>query len=198
MTGGIEERFHRALGSGVRLAVITGAVVVTLVLLHELTAPRIAQHEQRALVATLIELTNDPRIAMVDIGARLPARLRLCVAGRTHYRMVRSSTPGYSGPIEFIVALAEDDRLLGVRVLHHTETPGLGDVIEVGKSDWIRQLADHPSDFTRTPGWAVREDGGGIDAATGATITSRSLLAGVAKALAEVGPVAEVPCTPLT
>ena len=41
---------------------------------------------------------------------------------------------GYAGGIQVLMAVDADGRTLGVRVLKHSETPGLGDKIEVGKS----------------------------------------------------------------
>ena len=46
-------------------------------------------------------------------------------------------TQGYSGAIRLIVGARHDGTLAGVRVLSHRETPGLGDKIEVERSDWI-------------------------------------------------------------
>jgi electron transport complex protein RnfG len=69
--------------------------------------------------------------------------------------------------------------LLGVRVISHSETPGLGDKIETAKSDWIlgfsgRSLNDPPPEQ-----WEVKKDGGVFDQFTGATITPRSLIRAV-------------------
>src|SRR5664279_789263 len=44
---------------------------------------------------------------------------------------------GYSGAINMIMGIDRDGNMLGVRVLSHKETPGLGDKIEAAKSDWI-------------------------------------------------------------
>jgi Na+-translocating ferredoxin:NAD+ oxidoreductase subunit G len=73
--------------------------------------------------------------------------------------------------------------VLGMRVLEHRETPGLGDVIEERRSDWIRgfdgrSLGDPPPDR-----WAVRRDGGDFDQFTGATVTPRAIVSAVRKAL---------------
>ena len=40
---------------------------------------------------------------------------------------------GYSGAINMIMGVDRDGNILGVRVLSHKETPGLGDKIEVGQ-----------------------------------------------------------------
>ncbi|SEO67598.1 electron transport complex subunit RsxG [Aquisalimonas asiatica] len=90
---------------------------------------------------------------------------------------------GYSGPIQLLVAVDTGGEVLGVRVVDHEETPGLGDAIEARRSDWIqgfrgRSLGDPPRDQ-----WTVRRDGGAFDQFTGATITPRAVTRAVARAL---------------
>lgn len=50
---------------------------------------------------------------------------------------------GYSGKIFLLVAIKANGEIAGVRVASHRETPGLGDYIELGKSNWIRNF-DEP------------------------------------------------------
>jgi len=86
---------------------------------------------------------------------------------------------GYAGEIELILGLDSDGRILGVRVLSHAETPGLGDKIEDRKSDWILGFNGKSLENTTTAQWHVKKDGGEFDQFTGATITPR----GVVKAI---------------
>ena len=58
-----------------------------------------------------------------------------------------------------------------VRVLAHKETPGLGDKIELKKSDWINSFVGKFLSHDNEANWAVKKDGGEFDAFTGATIT---------------------------
>ena len=92
---------------------------------------------------------------------------------------------GYTGAIEFIAGYRSypdtEDRLAGVRVTSHQETPGLGDKIDERKSDWIYTLSDHIVSEIKEPKWLVKNDGGDFDAFTGATITPRALLAAITK-----------------
>jgi RnfABCDGE-type electron transport complex G subunit len=46
----------------------------------------------------------------------------------------------YSGNIRLLTGVSVDKKLLGVRVIAHKETPGLGDKIELKKSNWIKQF----------------------------------------------------------
>jgi electron transport complex protein RnfG len=90
---------------------------------------------------------------------------------------------GYSGAIRLLVGIAPDGRVLGVRVSEHRETPGLGDAIEVRKSDWIERFAGRSMRDPSPARWRVRKEGGEFDQFTGATITPRAVVGAVANAL---------------
>ncbi len=47
---------------------------------------------------------------------------------------------GYSGDIKLLIAIKANGEISGVRVLTHKETPGLGDYIDITRSDWIKQF----------------------------------------------------------
>lgn len=86
---------------------------------------------------------------------------------------------GYSGAIRLVVAIDPQGRLLGVRVLGHKETPGLGDAIELRKSDWISSFTGRSLGDPGKDGWKVRKDGGEFDQFTGATVTPRAVVRAV-------------------
>ena len=90
---------------------------------------------------------------------------------------------GYSGPINMIMGIDRDGNLLGVRVLSHKETPGLGDKIEVAKSDWILSFVGRSLDNLSPAQWAVKKDGGVFDQFAGATITPRKSVQAVNRGL---------------
>jgi Na+-translocating ferredoxin:NAD+ oxidoreductase subunit G len=80
---------------------------------------------------------------------------------------------GYSGAINMIMGVDRDGNILGVRVLSHKETPGLGDKIEVSKSNWILNFVGRSLENLSPSQWAVKKDGGEFDQFAGATITPR-------------------------
>jgi electron transport complex protein RnfG len=90
---------------------------------------------------------------------------------------------GYSGDIHLLVAIAYDGTVLGVRVASHKETPGLGDAIEVDRSNWILGFNGKSLDNPDEKGWHVKKDGGVFDQFTGATITPRAVVKAVHKSL---------------
>ncbi|RUO79559.1 electron transport complex subunit RsxG [Pseudidiomarina taiwanensis] len=89
---------------------------------------------------------------------------------------------GYSGAIELLVAVAVTGEVLGVRTISHNETPGLGDKIELRKSDWVRSFEGLQVNSEDDPRWAVKRDGGIFDQFTGATITPRAVVQAVKRA----------------
>jgi electron transport complex protein RnfG len=90
---------------------------------------------------------------------------------------------GYSGDIELIVGVNADGSIAGVRVLSHKETPGLGDKVDLRKSDWILGFNGRSLNNPELAGWAVRKDKGVFDQFTGATITPRAVVAATLRAL---------------
>jgi electron transport complex protein RnfG len=83
---------------------------------------------------------------------------------------------GYSGNIRLLTGVTIEKKLLGVRVIAHKETPGLGDKIETKKSNWIEQFSGLSLSNPHKYQWKVTRDGGVFDSFTGATITPRAVV----------------------
>ena len=90
--------------------------------------------------------------------------------------MSANAPDGYTGAIEFLVGLRRDGSIIGVRVTHHRETPGLGDKIELRKSHWILSFNGKSMFNPPAPQWRVKRDGGTFDQFTGATVTPRAMV----------------------
>jgi electron transport complex protein RnfG len=86
------------------------------------------------------------------------------------------STEGYSGTIQLLIALDQDQRIVGLRAIDHKETPGLGDKIDTRKTDWILSFNGLSYGDLSPNDWAVDKDGGRFDSFTGATITPRAVV----------------------
>lgn len=92
---------------------------------------------------------------------------------------VETSSPnGYGGEIRLILGIGADGKTIGISVLAHKETPGLGAIIETPK--FQRRLAGQ--DIQKT-NWHVKKDGGDIDQITAATISSRAVVDAIREAL---------------
>lgn len=92
------------------------------------------------------------------------------------YRVVGS---GYAGAIICVMGVSREGKVLGVRVLKHAETPGLGDKIEPAKGDWIHSFEGKWLGEPAADKWAVKKDGGVFDQFAGATITPRGVVKAV-------------------
>ncbi|MDD1826288.1 RnfABCDGE type electron transport complex subunit G [Photobacterium sp. ZSDE20] len=93
------------------------------------------------------------------------------------YWVVTGQTIGYGGKMDLMVGTDSQGVIQGVRVLQHSETPGLGDKIELSKSDWI--LSFNQRSLMNTERWKVKKEGGEFDQFSGATITPRAVVNGV-------------------
>ncbi|MDO8828046.1 electron transport complex subunit RsxG [Methylophaga sp.] len=97
------------------------------------------------------------------------------------FRLVAAD--GYSGAISLIMGIDKEGNVLGVRVLSHAETPGLGDKIEENKSNWILSFNNRSLDNLTKKQWTVKKDGGEFDQFSGATITPRAIVHAVYRGL---------------
>lgn len=92
------------------------------------------------------------------------------------YAYETTAPDGYSGDIRLLVGLDPKGEVLGVRVIEHHETPGLGDKIERRISNWILGFTNQPINEHNLSEWAVKKDGGKFDQFSGATITPRAVI----------------------
>lgn len=90
---------------------------------------------------------------------------------------------GYAGPIEVMLAVTPGGEILGTRVISHSETPGLGDKIEIQRHSWIESFTGLSLGNPPLDKWKVKKDGGRFDQFTGATITPRAVVKAVKQGL---------------
>ena len=87
---------------------------------------------------------------------------------------------GFDNTITMMVGIDNEGKVLGISVVSHTETAGLGAVAAAGTPAGIA----FRDQFVGASGAVtVTKDGGTMDAITGATITSRAICVGVNAAL---------------
>lgn len=183
-----------------RNALILGLFAIatagTLALTNQATLERIECNRQAALASSLLEVMP-PELAgnnlledWITVSDPLLGRgehhiYRARLDGRPSGIVMEAvAADGYGGRINLLVGADMDGRITGVRVVPpHNETPGLGDKIELKKSDWIRSFDGKSLGNPEASGWAVRKDGGKFDSFTGATITPRAVVAQVHRAL---------------
>ncbi len=90
---------------------------------------------------------------------------------------------GYTTHIKMLVGIRVDGSIAGVRVVDHKETPGLGDKVELKKSNWILDFTGKYFGNPEQDQWSVKKDGGEFDQFTGATITPRAVVNAVRQTL---------------
>lgn len=100
-------------------------------------------------------------------------------AGRVDAVVYRVVGHGYAGAIVCVMGVSREGKILGVRVLKHSETPGLGDKIEPAKTRWIFAFDGKSMSDPAADKWAVKKDGGVFDQFAGATITPRGVVKAV-------------------
>lgn len=176
-------------------ALLMGAVALLvcslLMVTNNLTAQPIADRQREDLTRQLDQVLpndsydNQPLEQKYQevIDGQQYTFYRARLQGKVSAIILFTASAGYSGDIALLVAIKADGQLSGVRVLSHTETPGLGDKIELAKSSWILGFSGLSLTKPDIAGWAVKKDGGQFDAFTGATITPRAVVKGVFETL---------------
>lgn len=105
----------------------------------------------------------------------LKAVYRVEKEGKTVAYGILTSPRGYGGPMNVMVGIDSKGSVLGVKVVDHRETPGLGDKVTDSQSFLSQFKGKQVSDPVE-----VKED---IDAVSGATISSKGITMGVRAAL---------------
>lgn len=184
--------------NGLLLAVFGLITTAGIALTYQGTKDTIAEQERLAQARALLEImpANTHANDMLDDRFELIAIDELGLRGPdAGYRALDSDNKvlavllpvlardGYSGDIRVLVGIHADASIAGVRVLNHNETPGLGDKVELKKSDWVLDFNGKSLANPSINLWNVRKDGGDFDAFTGATITPRAVIHAVRSAL---------------
>lgn len=104
-------------------------------------------------------------------------------AGHPTSVLLRSQTTGYVGSIDLLIAIDSTGRLLGVKTLSQTETPGLGARIAEWPNAWLAVFTGTSRSEPPDNGWALKKDQGQFDQIAGATITSRAVINAIHDAL---------------
>ena len=160
------------------------------------TRERIAEEQRKAAERALLEIVPVERhnnsmlddtavIAEGTLGAGADKQAFIARQDGLPVAVILPVTApdGYSGDIDIIVGINMDGSIAGVRALTHKETPGLGDKVDLKKSDWVLGF-NGKSLINPTPErWGVKKDKGDFDQFTGATITPRAVTAAVKRAL---------------
>jgi len=183
--------------SGVTLAVIAAICTTLVAVTYQSTDERIAANEkawlERSLQPALSGLFYDSGVTESRVILQPPHDLPGSEAA-VIYRVYAEDAPvaalfvvsardGYSGPIRILVGIDIDGKVTGIHVLEHRETPGLGDRVESGKTDWVKQFDGRSLVDPEPAKWKIKGDGGQFDQLTGASVTPRAIVKAVKETL---------------
>lgn len=192
MAGILHSIRKNTLGISLFAAVTAGLIAMTQVL----TASRIQENQEAHQARMLYQILPQSldanlhqqliEVPAPELGLHEPIQIFQSIVNNEVQAVIIPITTreGYSGDIQMLIGIWRDGSIAGVRVVSHRETPGLGDKIDIEKSNWIVSF-----DGLRWLGeedrrWDVRKDGGEFDQFTGATITPRAVVRQVADTLA--------------
>jgi len=177
------------------LVLLSGAGVATTLFVHQLAAPRISAEQRSIQARNLLDVLpadsydNQPLDQPLAID-NVPLSNSLLLGGYLATRsgqpcavLLRTQTPGYEGPIELLIGIGTNGRLLGVKTLRQSETPGLGGRIAAQPNPWLQGFIGKSRSDPADGAWAVKKDNGQFDQMAGATITSRAVINAVHDAL---------------
>ena len=170
--------FLYVLRLSLTLLLITGCMAAALAGVNQITAP---------IIAAANEAKTQEAISAVLPGGGNPVEFKdetglvtMVYASDAGYA-VQVKPSGFDGDIDMMVGVGKDGKVLGISIISHTETAGLG-AVAAAKTAAGKAFRDQ---FIGMSGeLAVNKDGGSVDALTGATITSRAITEGINAALA--------------
>jgi len=183
--------------TGVAVAAVVAAAAYGVDTTYEWSHGRIAANERARVVARLNSVL-DPglrgrdltttRIAAADrdlLGSEDPVDVFVLTDAGTPVATVFATVAphGYNAAIGLLIGVSPEGVVTGTRAVRHRETHGLGDAIDVARSDWILQFDGKSLLAPAPPRWAVDQDDGALDAIAGATVTSRAVVSAVKNTL---------------
>ena len=161
------------------LFLIAAVVAVALAAVNGITAPAIAElnaQKTQEAISAVLPGGFDSEITDFADASGIVSKI---YQGEGGYA-VEVGPGGFDNTITMMVGIDNEGKVLGISVVSHTETAGLGAVAAAGTPAGIA----FRDQFVGASGTVtVTKDGGTMDAITGATITSRAICVGVSAAL---------------
>lgn len=162
------------------LFAITAIVACLLGVVNMVTAPMIEKNKAGSLQVALSTLIPDAEFETLSVDAALDTYAATPATVKNVYKAsgdkgycVEVAPTGFGGAISIIVGINPGGTVAGIQILSMAETPGLG--AKASEPDFADQFIGGAADGSM----AVSNDGGTINAITGATITSRAVTNGV-------------------
>ena len=169
-----------------RLVIVLGAICTVAGLLlagvRQLTLEPIEYQKlvvkEKSIKAVLTGFDNNPITDRVKVPAGKDKKGRDVVqnvfpakkGGQVFALALDQGESGYSGVVNVMVGLKPDGQLVGIAIVSHSETPGKGSLVtEAAYTDKYKGIAE--------------KDIAGVQTISGATISSKAVMAATAKAV---------------
>ena len=161
------------LGITLKLFVICTLTALLLACVNALTADKIAQNaanEKTAAIESIFpEFSSSEQINPVPDGV---SALYAISSDTEKIGYAAELNPlGFGGKMSVMIGVDASGKVVGVKLISHSETPGLG--TRVGEADHLNQYIGRDSE-------SIKSD---IDVITGSTISSNAIRDAVAKAI---------------
>ena len=175
-----ESMFAYVMRITLTLLLIAAIVAAALAMVNGVTQPIIAQknaEKTQKAIQTVLPGGYESEVTDFSDATGLVSKVYKGINGYA----VEVAPSGFDGAITMMVGIDLEGKVLGISVITHTESAGLGAVAAANNSAG-QSFRDQ---FVGQSGSvSVNKDGGDIDAITNATITSRAICDGVNAALA--------------
>ena len=175
-----ESTFHYILRLTVTLLLICAVVALALAGVNAITKDKIAaikaEKTQKAIAAVLPGAGEVKEIAFTDDTGMVT---KVYEASGVGYA-VEVAPNGFGGAITMMVGVSLDGKVLGISIISHAETPGLG-AVAAANTDKGAAFRDQFNGLIN--GITIGDGDNQIDALSGATITSQAVVDGVNAAL---------------
>ncbi len=159
------------------IATVVGAL---LAVVNRVTKPIIDQAKQEKTQQAIAQVLPGGFDAEITDFADETGLVSKVYRGQNGYAL--EVTPsGFDGAITMMVGVDFEGKALGISIISHTESAGLG---AVAASNNAAGTAFRSQFIGLSGAASVTKDGGTVDAITNATITSRAICDGVSAALA--------------
>jgi len=170
------------LDPALRLGLLSLICLAAIFYIQQTQQSRIENNQRQALEKTLKQVL--PASIGSDINLE---RQKLAQQDQEYYPILQDaevhgvilpvvSLRGYNGQIHALVAINKRLQIIQMRIQSHRETPGLGNAIDIQRSNWILQFNGKSLYTIGTNAWQLKKDGGQFDHISGATISSRAVV----------------------
>lgn len=178
--------------SGVRLSVRLGLILLTIAAICGLLLGWVSGVTKNPIAIQQKKTLDEANMAILPVAKEFMVREDIKSEGvvlevtegkdgkEVKGYTIKLSPKGYAGAIDMIVGISTEGKVTGVKILNHSETPGLG--AKATDPAFYGQYKDKlAEELEVVKGLASAENQ--ISAITGATITSKAVTLGVNEAI---------------